>query len=391
MRDPLKPTRQDGLERLARFAPLMGRQYAATRNEDRGPGAHTNVSCLSPYHRHRLVLERESVATAVAAHGAQAADKFISEVYWRTYFKGHLERKPSIWTAYTRDLEGLWDHKGGAIANDLAAAEGGNTGIDAYDHWVRELLGTGYLHNHARMWFASIWIFTLRLPWQLGADFMLRHLLDGDPASNTLSWRWVGGLHTKGKTYLARPDNIARCTAGRFSPTGLATAAPPLTEEDRHAIRPAPEGDPSPEGPVLWLVTGEDCAPEDLVAHHDVSGFALSTTLTRSTLGESDAVLAFATGAVADAGTRLDASHTTVALTADALAEAARQAGANAIATAYAPVGPTADALAAARQGLARQGIRLHTLLRAEDGAAWRYANAGFFKLKKAIPSLLPS
>jgi deoxyribodipyrimidine photo-lyase len=78
-----------------------------------------------------------------------------------------------------------------------------------FDDWAQELVATGYLHNHARMWFASIWIFTLRLPWELGADFFLRHLIDGDPASNTLSWRWVGGLHTPGKTYLATADNIA--------------------------------------------------------------------------------------------------------------------------------------------------------------------------------------
>ncbi|MCK7502530.1 MAG: hypothetical protein MZW92_81430 [Comamonadaceae bacterium] len=87
------------------------------------------------------------------------------------------------------------------------------------------------LHNHARLWFASLWIFTLELPWALGADFFLRHLLDGDPASNTLSWRWVVGLQTPGKIYLARADNIARFTAGRFpAVTGLATAARPLRE-----------------------------------------------------------------------------------------------------------------------------------------------------------------
>ncbi len=90
----------------------------------------------------------------------------------------------------------------------------------------------GYLHNHARMWFASIWIFTLRLPWVLGADFFMRHLCDGDPASNTLSWRWVAGLHTRGKTYLARASNIATYTGGRFTPQDhdLAAFAPPLTE-----------------------------------------------------------------------------------------------------------------------------------------------------------------
>ncbi len=67
----------------------------------------------------------------------------------------------------------------------------GRTGIDGFDDWARQLVETGWLHNHTRMWFASIWIFTLRLPWALGAAFFLRHLLDGDPASNTLSWRWV--------------------------------------------------------------------------------------------------------------------------------------------------------------------------------------------------------
>ena len=95
----------------------------------------------------------------------------------------------------------------------------GQTGIECFDTWARELTTTGYLHNYARMWFASIWIFTLKLPWQLGPDFFLRHLLDGDTASNTLSWRWVAGLQTVGKTYLARAANISRYTGGRFKPT----------------------------------------------------------------------------------------------------------------------------------------------------------------------------
>ncbi len=94
----------------------------------------------------------------------------------------------------------------------------GSTGIDCFDHWAQELADTGYLHNHARMWFASIWIFTLELPWQLGADFFLTRLLDADPAANTLSWRWVAGLHTPGKHYLARASNIEKFTLGRFNP-----------------------------------------------------------------------------------------------------------------------------------------------------------------------------
>ena len=72
------------------------------------------------------------------------------------------------------------------------------------------------------MWFASIWIFTLNLPWELGANFFYRNLLDADEASNTLSWRWVAGLHTSGKFYLARQDNIEKysrtstISSGRF-------------------------------------------------------------------------------------------------------------------------------------------------------------------------------
>ena len=90
------------------------------------------------------------------------------------------------------------------------------SGIPAMDAWTSELIETGYLHNHARMWYASIWIHTLKLPWTLGAEFFLRNLLDGDVASNTLSWRWVAGLHTVGKFYLAQKSNICKFTAGRL-------------------------------------------------------------------------------------------------------------------------------------------------------------------------------
>ena len=86
----------------------------------------------------------------------------------------------------------------------------GRTELTFFNDWVDEIKKNGYLHNHVRMWFASIWIFTLNLPWQLGANFFMEHLLDGDPASNTLSWRWVAGIQTKGKNYLARKSNITK-------------------------------------------------------------------------------------------------------------------------------------------------------------------------------------
>ena len=196
-------TRAAGLDRLGAFVPLMGRAYADGRNTDRGPEREASTSALSPYLRRRLVLEREVVEATYAAHGQIGADKFVQEVFWRSYFKGHLETHPAVWANYrSLVVQGR---------NQLATASGlrrvyndavlGRTGIDGFDDWARELAETNWLHNHARMWFASIWIFTLRLPWALGAVFFMRHLIDGDPASNTLSWRWVDVgsevIHTK--------------------------------------------------------------------------------------------------------------------------------------------------------------------------------------------------
>jgi len=177
----LPPSRAAGLDALAAFVPAAGRRYAETRNFDRGPDARGNVSQLSPYLRHRLVTEAEVVAAVRREHSPAAAEKFLQEVLWRTYWKGWLELRPSVWHRYRADLAALQVQTGG-WRTAYARAVAGNTGIDCFDAWVTELATTGYLHNHARMWFASIWIFTLRLPWQLGADLFYHHLLDGDPA-----------------------------------------------------------------------------------------------------------------------------------------------------------------------------------------------------------------
>ncbi|MFM8820110.1 MAG: FAD-binding domain-containing protein, partial [Phenylobacterium sp.] len=207
------PTREAALERLARFVPRAGRDYAQGRNLDPGPGRPGAVSQLSPYLRHRVITEAEVVEAVLARHGPAEAEKFIQEVVWRTYWKGWLEMRPAVWTRFLEARDRVRDDFVGL--KTLTEAEAGRTGVEGFDDWARELVQTGYLHNHARMWFASIWIFTLRLPWALGADFFLRHLIDADPASNTLSWRWVAGLQTPGKTYLATRENIARFTEGR--------------------------------------------------------------------------------------------------------------------------------------------------------------------------------
>ncbi|TVR11878.1 MAG: DNA photolyase [Salinarimonadaceae bacterium] len=391
------PSRAEALDRLERFLPRAGREYAATRNADHGPENRENVSTLSPYIRRRLLTEEEVIAAVLRRHSFQAAEKFVQEAFWRTYWKGWLELRPAVHERYRRGLAMALDEmrEDDRSKAGYEAATSGETGIEGFDDWARELVATGYIHNHARMWFASIWIFTLRLPWELGADFFMRHLLDGDPASNTLSWRWVGGLQTQGKTYLARADNIARYTDGRFSPEGLAETAHPLSGEPHPPPRPLPPPETPPEGPVALLVTEEDCFVETL----DL-GDARVTAIGAARASEgvspgmvSQNVHAFAQGALDDAAARaqarFDAAAHAVPLTAGALSELAREAGARTIVTAYPPVGPSADALGALEPALAEEGVRIVRVMRPFDARAWPHATRGFFQFRERIPVLL--
>jgi deoxyribodipyrimidine photo-lyase len=381
------PSRAAGMDRLSTFLPRAGRDYAALRNLDLPD--HPHVSGLSPWLRHRLVTEAEVIAATLKAH-PRGAEKFLAEVWWRTYWKGWLELRPGIWTAYHQGL--------GAALNRLAVEPGlaaraeaamlGDTGIDGFDHWARELVTTGYLHNHARMWFASIWIFTLRLPWELGADFFLRHLIDGDPASNTLSWRWVAGLHTPGKTYLATAENIATKTRGRFRPEGLAAEAPALPMQPLPAPRAMPEGEGwYPTRPGLLLVTEEDLSPAFLMDQglRPAAVAVLTDVPGRSPLAVADHVHRFTAGAITDALTRLGAPDAPVFTDEAEVAGFCEKAGLTQIVTAFAPVGPVASRLGSlARQGQPR-GIALVRVLRDHDRMAWPHATHGFFRFREAV------
>ncbi len=374
-----EPTRAAGLARLSAFLPRAGRSYAARRNFDL-PG-HPDVSGLSPWIRHRLVTEEEVLTATLGAHSASAAEKFVQEVFWRTYWKGWLELRPSVWTAYRADLARALNRvqtEAGLRAGWEAACKG-ETGIDCFDHWARELAATGYLHNHARMWFASIWIFTLRLPWVLGADFFLRHLLDGDPASNTLGWRWVAGLQTKGKTYLARPDNIARYTGGRFRPEGLADVAAPLDGPDNPPAGPVPTGDGFDPAAATALILHEDDPDPGWLLDRGLRPAVtvlLDGTADRSPLAVAPAVRAFATGAFDDVLARLG----------DLLGEVRR--GETGDLSGLVPVAPHAPQ-GPARAALDRVGPGLRTVLRPYDARAWPHARAGFYKFREKIPRLI--
>lgn len=393
-------TRTQGEKIMAAFTPRMGRRYANGRNTDNGPGAPQAVSLLSPYVRRRLVLEQDLVAAALATHGPEEAEKFIQEVIWRGYFKGWLEHRPQVWDSYRigleADLAAL--DRDRRLRRDVDRAMNGQTGLECLDAWANELVQTGYLHNHARMWFASIWIFTLQLPWRLGADFFYRHLLDGDAASNTLGWRWVAGLHTRGKPYPADAQNIATFTAQRFTPraTDLAKVTHGLEASEPDGLPPArplrPFTAPKPGQPTALLITDEDCRIEDFdLAALDIRTTAtLPTSALRSPLPVSDLVTRFEADALADAALRAGSEPKALQATDPAaLAKWAAAAGATQIATSYIPRGPLRDWLDQAGPPLAAQGLTLCEWQRDWDAAIWAHATAGFFKVKQNIGQIL--
>ena len=366
-------TRDAGLARLAEFLATAGADYAAARNTDRGPGAAPTTSALSPYLPRRLATAPEGAAAADRAFGDGGAEKFVSEVFWRTYFKGHLETHPAAWTDYLAlagsDRDRLAAEPG--LRRTYEAAVEGRTGIDGFDDWAAELVETGWLHNHARMWFASIWIFTLRLPWALGAEHFLRHLVDGDPASNTLSWRWVAGLHTQGKHYVARAENIRRYTDGRFDPAGLDEYPDALDEPMPPREVPLPRADRAPAGDVALLLHLDDLHPESLPL--GTARVRRVAGLVRHAEGASDRVRAADEAAMADALARAAAHFDCPA---DPVADG--WADGLPIVAAWAPVGPSASALP--------ECLRVR---RAWDEAAWPRATRGYSRLRSAIPAVL--
>jgi deoxyribodipyrimidine photo-lyase len=256
-------SRAGASQRFEAFAPQAGAAYAYRRNFDHGPEREPETSRLSPALQRRILSEEEVLRRTLEIHSPAECEKFAQEVVWRTYWKGWLEYHPSVWENYRRDVSKLAGHFASKIY--LNALEG-KTGIEPFDQWRQELAENGFLHNHTRMWFASIWIFTLGLPWQLGAELFLRELLDADAASNTLSWRWVAGLQTRGKHYVARAENIAKYTGGRFLPTNQLNENPlPITGEEAPpllASLPAFTEELLPNGKLGLLVHPEDFSVE---------------------------------------------------------------------------------------------------------------------------------
>ena len=376
------PTKSDALEALQRFIPYAGEDYAKNRNYDLGD--QSTVSKLAPWVRNRLLTEWEIIETVLATHSVRAASKFIDEVCWRTYWKGWLQLRPQVWENYQDSLRPLLE---GANRNpDYKKAIEGRTGIDCFDYWARELVENHYLHNHARMWYASIWIHTLKLPWELGADWFLRHLLDGDPASNTLSWRWVAGLHTRGKTYLATRENIQKYTGGRFSvDSELAHKPITLPEETKPKPRQVEQLPAIPRDQNLGLLVIDDDL--SIIDHlpldfkfATMAGLAL-TPIYRE-LEHASEVIRFRKEA-------LESTRIPVLGGADQVLDWIKTNQLSGIVLCEPSVGPAAQAIQSIQADMHASVIPIYMIRNWWDTHFFPHATHGFFRFKKAIPSAI--
>ena len=379
--------RQSALDRLNAFLPQAGCHYSRQRNLDNGSFESNHVSGLSPWLRCGVISEAEVLQSTLRYHSVSSAEKFIMEVFWRGYFKGWLEHRPQVWLDYQYQLTGLQtDFLGN---QQYENAVNGRTGLHCFDTWVEELTETGYLHNHSRMWFASIWIFTLKLPWQLGASFFMHHLLDGDPAANTLSWRWVAGLHTRGKTYLARPDNISKYTNGRFDPvSGLASHAVALREETVYSSTPPTIRNEPPTTANLLLVT-DDCCHADSILSLDKteSIFGLTGTAGNVTSRVQDFRDKAVVGSCQAISDKLAKPFFCGSF--KQLLDHLKDNKFTEITTVAPSMGSTREMLDLLETRLKPLNIRLLRTTRDYDRLCWPHATAGFFKLKNKIPDIL--
>ncbi len=193
---PLFPTTYNEIEqRIRGIAPL---KYGRTRNFVDGAVTH-----LSPYIS-RGVISTKQILSEILKRGYQPAtiEKFIQELAWRDYWQ-------QVWISKGDDINSDLKNKQNPISNtDIPEAIAkASTGIEAIDTAITTFYKTGYLHNHLRMYIASMACSIAHSHWKLPAQWMYYHLLDADWASNALSWQWVAGANSN-KKYYANQENI---------------------------------------------------------------------------------------------------------------------------------------------------------------------------------------
>ena len=371
-------TRASAIEKLNNFVEQNLFEYSRLRNFDYGPTNRSNISCLSPYITHGLISELEVIKKSLNKFSFSKNEKFIQEVLWRIYWKGWLELRPAVWTDYLSELKKIREElKDDA---DYKKAIEGNTNIKCFNEWVNELKNNNYLHNHARMWFASIWVFTLELPWQLGAEFFIKHLYDGDAAANTLGWRWVAGIQTQGKNYLVSEWNIKKFTNNRFSNFKLNENATPKTTNKTYTVSKLEFNNPqSLEEKNLFIFENNlSFEVSDFKDQKFKKIFLISNKNENRTIKLSEKVVKFKFQLIEDQKKRLEEKSIN-----SEIIDLNELKNINETSYGlYPTVGENLDFIN-------RNNLKIEFLYRKLDQFSWQYCNKGFFNFKNYIPKII--
>ena len=364
-------SRDKALESLDAFINNDILNYSSKRNYDFGPIERKNVSCLSPYISHRLINEYEISKKVLSKHPYQKVEKYIQEIYW----KGWLELRPKVWTDFIEDLNTIEESESYNLAIN------GQTKIECFNDWVKEIKEYNYLHNHARMWFASIWIFTLGLPWQKGAEFFMKYLLDGDAASNTLSWRWVGGLQTKGKHYLAQSLNISKFLNKKYQNIELRENALPLIDNREYKVSPIEIQKNDSKNEYL-IVFENDLTIEHLkIKDYKKIYFVLLENKSRLLKLDSK-VLNYKKNIIKDKINKIDDNFLLINENEiEELLESLKN-----FDIVYPSIGENMSFL---KKMVKEKNIIINFITRDEDIFCWNFSNKGYFNFKSNIPKIL--
>ena len=372
-----EPSREKAIEKLNNFIEINLSEYSKLRNFDFGPDNRSNISCLSPYITHGIINELEVIDKSLKKFSFTKNEKFIQEVLWRTYWKGWLELRPNVWSDYLKDLTNLNNEfKNKQIYLDAIE---GKTNIECFNKWVNELKENNYLHNHTRMWFASIWIFTLELPWQLGAKFFMQNLYDGDAASNTLGWRWVAGVQTQGKHYLASEWNIKKFTDNRFQNIRLNENAPPKFSDKSYSIIPKNFNNPQKLEEKNLLIFENNLSFEitNFQKNKFKKIYIISNKNENRSIKLSEKLLKLKSHLIKDQEKRLkDKSINCEVIDISKIKDIENYYGL------YPTVGENLDYLNF-------NNLKVDFLYRNLDQFSWQYCNKGFFNFKNYIPKII--
>ena len=373
-----KTSRASAVEKLNKFVNENLCQYSKLRNFDYGPKNRSNISCLSPYISHGVISELELIKKSLNKFSFSKNEKFIQEVLWRTYWKGWLELRPNVWTDYLNELKKIREEfKDNA---EYKNAIEGNTNIECFNEWINELKENNYLHNHARMWFASIWVFTLELPWQLGAEFFMKHLYDGDAAANTLGWRWVAGIQTQGKNYLASEWNIKKFTNNRFSNIKLNENAPPKTTNKIYSALKLEFNNPQSLEEKNLLIFENNLSFEisDFKDQKFKKIFLISNKNENRTIEPSEKLMKFKSQLIEDQKKRLEEKSINCEIIDLSEIQNINETSYGL----YPTVGENLDYINT-------NNLKIEFLYRKLDQFSWQYCNKGFFNFKNYIPKII--